>query len=169
VGAATAIIVGCVGITPAAGYVSPTWAMVLGLVAALPSYLVITWRARTRLDETLDVLGAHGIAGLTGILFIGFFAQEQWNGIADGLLYGNPSLLGWQAVAALVAPTYAFVMTFALLKLVGLLIPLRVSEREEAIGLDIIEHGEEAYATGEGAILMIEHDGLIEEATAARS
>ena len=75
IGAATAIIVGCVGITPAAGYVSPMAAMLLGALAALPSYALIVWRPRTRLDETLDVLAAHGLAGLTGILFIGFFAQ----------------------------------------------------------------------------------------------
>lgn len=167
VGAATAIVVGCVGITPAAGYISPTWAMVLGAVAAIPSYLVIVFRARTRLDETLDVLGAHGIAGLTGILFIGFFAQEQWNGLADGLFYGDASTLGWQAVAALVAPAYAFITTFVLLKLVARVMPLRVAEHEEAIGLDIIEHGEEAYATGEGAILMIDHE-LIEETAGTR-
>src|SRR5205807_4101811 len=72
IGAATAIIVGCVGITPAAGFISPTWAMALGAIAALPSYALIVWRPRTRLDETLDVLAAHGLAGLTGILFIGF-------------------------------------------------------------------------------------------------
>src|SRR4051794_21049111 len=68
IGAATAIVVGCVGITPAAGYISPMWAMVLGVVAALPSYCVIVWRPRTRVDETLDVLAAHGVAGLTGIV-----------------------------------------------------------------------------------------------------
>ena len=84
IGAATAIIVGCVGITPAGGFISPGWAMALGAVAALPSYAVIVWRPRTRVDETLDVLAAHGIAGLTGILFIGFFAQLSWNGVADG-------------------------------------------------------------------------------------
>src|SRR5688572_12811460 len=71
IGAATAIIVGCVGITPAGGFVSPIWAMVLGVVAAVPAYMVIVWRTRTRVDETLDVLAAHGIAGFVGILFIG--------------------------------------------------------------------------------------------------
>ncbi len=80
IGAATAIIVGCVAITPAGGYISPGWAMALGAVAALPSYAIIVWRPRTRVDETLDVLGAHGMAGLTGILFIGFVAQLSWNG-----------------------------------------------------------------------------------------
>ncbi len=104
IGAATAIIVGCVGITPAGGFVSPASAMLLGAVAALPSYAVIVWRPRTRLDETLDVLAAHGIAGLTGILFIGFFAQQSWNGVADGLLFGDAAQLGEQALAVLDRP-----------------------------------------------------------------
>ena len=154
IGAATAIIVGCVGITPAAGYISPTAAMLLGAVAALPSYALILWRPRSRLDETLDVLAAHGLAGLTGILFIGFFAQLSWNGVSNGLLYGNPHQLLWQAIAALAGPAYAFVGTFVLLRVIGLVMPLRVSEREEALGLDVAQHGEEAYATGEGAILV---------------
>ena len=104
IGAATAIIVGCVAITPAGGFVSPGWAMALGALAALPSYAMIVWRTRTRVDETLDVLAAHGIAGFTGILFIGFFAQLAWNGVSDGLLYGNAAQLGDQALAALAAP-----------------------------------------------------------------
>jgi Amt family ammonium transporter len=160
VGAATAIIVGCVGITPAAGYISPTWAMVLGAVAALPSYAMIVWRPRTRIDETLDVLAAHGTAGLTGILFIGFVAQLSWNGSANGLFYGNAHQLGWQAIAALAAPAYAFTATFVLLRLIGLVMPLRASEYEEAIGMDIVQHGEEAYATGEGAILVSTEAGV---------
>ena len=155
IGAATAIIVGCVGITPAAGFISPTWAMLLGPpVAAVPSYAVIVWRPRTRVDETLDVLAAHGLAGLTGILFIGFFAQQSWNGVADGLLYGNPEQLGLQALAIAVVPAYAFVATYAILRLVNLVMPLRASEHEESIGMDIVQHGEEAYVTGEGAILV---------------
>jgi Amt family ammonium transporter len=154
IGAATAIVVGCVGITPAAGYVSPGWAMALGVVAALPSYAVIMWRPRTRVDETLDVLAAHGVAGFTGILFIGFVAQAAWNHASNGLLYGNAAQLGEQALAALAAPAYAFGATFALLKLIGLFSPLRASAAEEALGMDIVSHGEDAYATGEGAILV---------------
>jgi ammonium transporter, Amt family len=157
VGAATAVIVGCVGITPAGGFVSPGWAMVLGVVVALPCYAVIVWRPRTHVDETLDVLAAHGVAGMTGILFIGFFAQESWNGVSDGLLYGNAGQLVDQLLAAIATPLYAFGMTFALLKVIGLLMPLRSNEREEAIGMDVIHHGEEAYVTGEGAILVA-HD-----------
>ena len=160
IGAATAIVVGCVGITPAAGFVSPTWAMLLGALATLPSYAFILWRPRTGLDETLDVLAAHGLAGMTGILFIGFFAQQRWNGVADGLLFGNARQLGWQAVAALVAPAYAFVGTFVLLRVVGAVLPLRVTRREEALGLDVVEHGEEAYTSGEGAILVTPEAGL---------
>jgi Amt family ammonium transporter len=154
VGAATAIIVGCVGITPAGGFISPGWAMVLGAVAALPSYAVIVLRPRTRVDETLDVLAAHGVAGLTGILFIGFFAQIAWNDVADGLLYGDASQLGEQALAALATPVYAFVATFLILRFIGLVMPLRATEREEALGMDVVQHGEQAYATGEGAILV---------------
>ncbi|MBK5232438.1 MAG: ammonium transporter [Thermoleophilia bacterium] len=154
VGAATAVIVGCVAITPAAGFISPMWAMALGLLAAIPSYLIIVWRPRTRVDETLDVLGAHGIAGITGILFIGFFAQADWNGISDGLFYGNAGQLGDQALAVLVSPVYAFVVTYLLLRLIGLFAPLRATEREEAVGMDVVQHGEEAYVTGEGALLI---------------
>ena len=159
VGAATAIIVGCVGITPAGGFVSPMWAMALGALAALPAYAVIVWRPRTRVDETLDVLAAHGVAGMTGILFIGFFAQESWNGVSDGLVYGNAEQLGWQALAAVAAPAYAFVATFVILRVIGLFTPLRATEHEEALGMDVVQHGEEAYATGEGAILVTPEAG----------
>jgi Amt family ammonium transporter len=160
IGAATAIIVGCVLITPAGAFISPGWAMVLGAVGALPCYAVIVWRPRTRVDETLDVLAAHGIAGFTGILFIGLFASAAWNGISDGLIFGNASQLGDQALAALVTPAYAFGMTYLLLRLMGLFTELRSSEREEALGMDVVQHGEEAYVTGEGAILIMpETDG----------
>jgi len=128
--------------------------MALGALAALPSYAFIVWRPRTRLDETLDVLAAHGLAGLTGILFIGFFAQQAWNGVADGLVYGNAAQLGYQALAVAAAPAYAFAMTYVILRVVGLVFPLRATERDEALGMDITQHGEEAYLTGEGAILV---------------
>ena len=161
IGAATAIIVGCVAITPAGGYVSPAWAMALGALAAIPSYAVIAWRTRTRVDETLDVLAAHGIAGFLGIIVIGFVAQADWNGVANGLFYGNPEQLLDQVVAAVAAPAYAFAATFLLLKLIGLVMPLRATEHEEALGLDVVAHGEEAYVSGEGAILI--RDQTIEE------
>src|SRR3954453_13682647 len=133
--------------------------MLLRALAALPSYAIIVWRTRTRVDETLDVLAAHGIAGFFGILFIGLFAEAAWNGVSDGLFYGNAAQLGDQALAALAAPVYAFVVTFALLKLIGLVMPLRASDRDEALGMDVVQHGEEAYVTGEGAILVVPEDG----------
>jgi ammonium transporter, Amt family len=154
IGAATAIIVGCVVITPAGGYVSPGWAMALGAFAAFPCYAMIVWRPRTRVDETLDVLAAHGVAGFTGILLLGVVAQASWNGVSDGLAYGNADQLLWQAIAAAAVPAYAFIATFALLKLIGVVTPLRATEYEEALGMDIVQHGEEAYVTGEGAILI---------------
>jgi ammonium transporter, Amt family len=159
IGAATAIIVGCVLITPAGGFVSPGWAILLGAIGAPISYAIIVFRTRTGVDETLDVLAAHGTAGLVGILFIGFFAQEAWNGVSDGIIYGNAAQLWDQVLAALVAPAYAFVMTFVLLKVMGALWPLRGSDREEALGMDVVHHGEEAYVTGEGAILVVPEDG----------
>ncbi len=154
IGAATAIIVGCVLITPAGGFISPGWAMVLGFVGALPCYAMIVWRPRTRVDETLDVLAAHGVAGFTGILFLGLFAQANWNGIADGLFYGDAGQFWSQALAAIVTPAYAFIATYVLLRLVGVVMPLRATEHDEAVGMDVAYHGEEAYATGEGAILV---------------
>ncbi len=160
IGAATAIVVGCVGITPAGGYISPAWAMALGALAALPSYAIIVLRPRTRVDETLDVLAAHGTAGLTGILFLGFVAQLSWNGVSNGLLYGNPRQLAWQAIAGLAGPAYAFATTFVLLRLIAVVTPLRVSEREEGLGMDVVQHGEEAYASGEGAILVSTEAGV---------
>lgn len=168
IGAATAIIVGCVGITPAAGYISPLAAMLLGALAALPSYAVIVWRPRTRLDETLDVLAAHGLAGFTGILFIGFFARLTWNGVSNGLLYGHPGQLGWQALAALAAPAYAFAGTFVILRLMSLVTPLRASEREQSQGMDVVQHGEEAYTTGEGAILVAHDAEFVADPSATR-
>ncbi len=158
IGAATAIIVGCVLITPAGGFISPGWAMVLGFLGALPCYAMIVWRPRTRVDETLDVLAAHGVAGFTGILFLGLVAQIGWNGVADGLFYGDAGQFWSQALAAVVTPAYAFIVTFILLKLVGAVMPLRASEHDEAIGMDVVYHGEEAYVTGEGAILVMPED-----------
>ena len=107
------------------------------------------------------------VGGLVGIVFIGLVAQESWNGVADGLVYGNPGQLLDQVVAALAAPVYAFVATYVLLRLIGAVMPLRATEHEEAIGMDVVFHGEEAYISGEGAIL-IRTDGAAEEAAVGR-
>src|SRR5687767_12099270 len=93
VGAATAIVVGLVAVTPAAGFVSPISAILLGAIAAVPSYYALVWRVRTRLDDSLDVVAAHGVGGMVGALLTGVFAQKAWNGVTDGLLFGNPGQL----------------------------------------------------------------------------
>ena len=150
VGAATAIVVGLVAITPAAGFVGPMSAITLGALAAFPSYFGLLWRAKTNLDDSLDVVAAHGLGGTVGALLTGVFAQKAFNGVADGLLFGNPGQLGIQAVAVLSAIVYSGVMSFVLLKLVGLVFPLRASDSDEAFGLDVTLHGEEAYVHAAG-------------------
>ncbi|HKE83885.1 MAG TPA: ammonium transporter [Vicinamibacterales bacterium] len=152
VGAATAIVVGLVAITPAAGFISPMSAIALGAIAAVPSYLALIIRAKTSLDDSLDVVAAHGVGGTVGALLTGVFAQKALNSAgADGLLFGNPGQLGIQALAILTAIVYSGVMSFVLLKVVGLVIPLRPSRADETVGLDVSLHGEEAYLHAEGS------------------
>jgi ammonium transporter, Amt family len=155
VGAATAIVVGLVAITPAAGFVSPISALALGALAAFPSYYTLLWRARTRLDDSLDVVAAHGVGGTVGALLTGVFAEKSWNGVADGLLFGNPAQLGIQAVAVVAAILFSGLGSYVLLRIVGALIPLRAESAEEGLGMDVSQHGEEAYVEGEGAILVL--------------
>jgi len=154
VGAATAIVVGLVAVTPAAGFVSPVSGIVLGAIAAIPSYFAILWRAGTRLDDSLDVIAAHGVGGTVGALLTGILAQKIWNGTADGALFGNPRQLGIQVVAVLATIIYSSVGTFVILKAIALVIPLRAGQKEEGVGMDVTQHGEEAYSRGEGAILV---------------
>jgi len=155
VGAATAVVVGLVAITPAAGFISPLSAVALGGIAALPSYFGLLLRARTRLDDSLDVVAAHGLGGTVGALMTGILAQASWNGVADGALFGNVGQLGVQTLAVLATVCYSVLATAGLLKLVGVLVPLRVQSRDEGLGLDVSQHGEEAYARDEGAILIL--------------
>jgi Amt family ammonium transporter len=145
VGCATAIVVGLVAITPAAGFISPMSALLLGAIAAVPSYLGLMIRAKTSLDDSLDVVAAHGVGGTVGAILTGVFAEKALNGVFDGALYGNVAQVGIQAAAVGTAIVYSGVMSFVLLKLIGLLMPLRATAEEEATGLDITQHGEEAY------------------------
>ena len=153
VGAATGIVVGLVAITPAAGFIGPLSALALGAIAAVPSYFAILFRTRTRLDDSLDVFAAHGTGGMVGALLTGVFASTVW-GSADGALFGNPGLVGTQAIGVLAGASYSAAATFAILKLISLVTPLRRSHSEEGVGLDIVHHGEEGYARGEGAVLV---------------
>ena len=145
VGAATAIVVGLVAITPAAGFISPMSAIALGAIAAVPSYFCLVLRAKTSFDDSLDVLAAHGVGGTVGALLTGVFAEKQWNGLADGALFGNPGQLGIQATAVLAAIVYSGVVSFILLKVIGLVMGLRPTDNQESEGLDISQHGEDAY------------------------
>ena len=145
VGCATAIVVGLVAITPAAGFISPMSAIVLGGIAAVPSYLALIIRSKTSLDDSLDVVAAHGVGGTVGALLTGVFADKALNGVFDGALHGNPGQVGIQAVAVLTAIVYSGGMSFILLKLISLFIPLRASKADESTGLDVTMHGEEAY------------------------
>jgi ammonium transporter, Amt family len=155
VGAATGIVVGLVAVTPAAGFVSPISAIFLGAVAAFPSYFALLWRARTRLDDSLDVVAAHGLGGTVGALLTGVLAQKSWNGTADGALFGNPRQLAIQAAGVLATAAFSFAGTFVVLKIVGVFASLRAPIREEGLGLDVTQHGEEAYARVDGAILVL--------------
>ena len=145
VGCATAIVVGLVAVTPAAGHISPMSALALGAIAAVPSYLGLMIRPKTGLDDSLDVVAAHGVGGTVGALLTGVFAQKALNGTTDGALFGNPYQLVIQSAAILAAIVYSGLGTFVILKAIALFMPLRATKSEEAEGLDITAHGEEAY------------------------
>jgi Amt family ammonium transporter len=160
VGAATAIVVGLVAVTPAAGFIGPMSAIALGAIAAIPSYFAIQVRAQTSLDDSLDVVAAHGVGGTVGALLTGIFAQKALNGVADGVLFGNPKQFLIQGTAVLAAIVYSGLASFVLLKAIGLVLPLRATSEEESTGLDITLHGEEAYMHlgGMDAIAPVEAD-----------
>jgi Amt family ammonium transporter len=146
VGCATAIVVGLVAVTPAAGLVSPMNAMLLGAIAAVPSYVALMVRAKTSLDDSLDVVAAHGVGGTVGAMLTGVFAEKSLNGLADGALYGNPGQLLVQGAAVLATMFYSGLASFVLLKAISLVVPLRADTAEEAEGIDISAHGEDAYS-----------------------
>ncbi len=145
VGISIGAVVGLVAITPAAGYVTVTSAIIIGLLAGVISNLVSGWRlARTRIDDSLDVFACHGIGGIWGSVAAGLFASASINGV-DGLLYGNPGQLASQLIAVGVVAAFAFFGSYLLLKAINVFSPLRVSPEEEDAGLDLSQHGEEAY------------------------
>jgi len=158
VGLATAIVVGLVAITPAAGYVGPLGALWIGALAAFPSFYFIRIRPRLGLDDSLDVFGAHGLGGITGAILTGVFASAAWGGTAGGL-EGNWAQVLTQVKAVVYAIVYSAVGTAVLLYLTRVFVPLRVSEKDELVGLDAVLHGEEAYPVTEGAILVAEEGG----------
>jgi Amt family ammonium transporter len=158
VGAATGIVVGLVAVTPAAGFVSPMSSIAIGAIAAIPSYFIIRWRAGSRLDDSLDVFAAHGVGGATGAILTGVFASAAVNGSADGLLYGNPGQVWIQAVSILAVFAYSGIASAVILKVIQVLAGLRPDADLERRGMDVISHGEEGYATGDGAVLILDEE-----------
>jgi Amt family ammonium transporter len=146
VGAATGLVVGLVGITPAAGYVTPLAGLLIGVLAAGVSYTAIQIRSKTKLDDALDVFSCHGLAGTAGALLTGVFATKLVNPAGgDGLLAGNPGQLTVQLLAVGATVAFAAVGTLAILALVQITIGARANVPEESTGLDLSQHGEEAY------------------------
>jgi Amt family ammonium transporter len=145
-GVATGAIVGLAAITPAAGFVSPLSAMMIGAVASVISYYVIVLRMTLRIDESLDVFACHGVGGAWGAIATGIFASKAINPAgANGLIFGNPGLVWTQLVAVAVVAVFAFAVTIVIAKLIDVFMGLRVKDNEELVGLDISQHGESIY------------------------
>ena len=133
-------------ITPASGYVGPMPAIVIGLAAGIVCNFVAGWRARTTLDDSLDVFACHGAGGILGTFATGLFASSAINATGpNGLLYGNPMQLFAQVIGIVIVAVFAFAGSYALLRVINVFSPIRVGSREEDAGLDITQHGEEAY------------------------
>jgi Amt family ammonium transporter len=145
VGMAIGAVVGLVVITPASGFVGPTAALIMGFIGGIISNLVANWRSgRSKIDDTLDVFACHGVGGIWGAIATGIFASATVGGVS-GLIYGNVSQFISQIIAVAVIIPFSFFGSYGLLKLVNLFSPLRVCPEAEDAGLDISEHGEEAY------------------------
>lgn len=159
-------VVGLVAITPAAGYVGVPQSIIIGLVGAIVSNVAVGIKQKSTLDDTLDVFPCHGVGGMVGMLLTGVFANPDVHGIKDGpvgLFYGNPAFFFTQLKAMAIVATYSFVVAFAIFKFINILLPLRVTEEEEEIGLDASQH-DEKYVQG---TLLVETSGGLKEEPAA--
>lgn len=149
-GAATGAVAGLVGITPAAGFVGPLGALALGAIVSGVCFCSANWRAKSKLDDSLDAFAVHGVGGFTGAVLTGVFATgalKAYNtAVVPGLLEGHPGTVVTQLIAAASAAVYAMVVSFILLKILDATMGLRVSEETEQRGLDEVEQGEQAYA-----------------------
>jgi len=150
VGAATGAVVGLVAITPAAGFVTPRAALAIGALAAASSYAAMHLRARTRIDDALDVFACHGVAGIIGAMLTGVFATTTVNAAgANGLLAGNPAQLGVQAIAVLATMALSGGLTAGIIVALRAVMSIRATLHDELAGLDASDHGEEAYHAGD--------------------
>jgi ammonium transporter, Amt family len=151
-GAATGAVAGLVAITPAAGFVGPVASILIGAVAGFLCYNACNVKSRLGYDDSLDVVGVHGVGGTWGALATGLFATKLVNdGGADGLFYGNPGQLWTQILAVVATMALAVVGTAVILKVVDAIVGLRVSDEDEEAGLDLSQHSETAYSMGGGA------------------
>ena len=145
-GIASGAVVGLVAITPASGYVTPLASIAIGIGAGVFCFLAVRMRSRSKLDDSLDVWGCHGVGGTWGALATGLFASKAVNPAgADGLFYGNPIQLWYQFVAVAVVWAFSFSVTWIILKVLDATMGLRVKDHEEELGLDLSQHGEAAY------------------------
>jgi Amt family ammonium transporter len=146
-GSASGCVAGLVAITPASGFVGPIAAIFIGTGAGILCYWAIVLKWKLGYDDSLDVVGVHGVGGTWGALATGLFAQKAINPLgANGLFYGNPSLLGTQALAVVVTMAYSFILTLIILKGISLFTGLRVPDEEEETGLDLSQHSETGYS-----------------------
>jgi Amt family ammonium transporter len=146
IGISVGAVSGMAAVTAAAGYIDFTAAVTIGLAAGIISNLVANWRmGRSRIDDTLDVFACHGIGGVIGALAVGIFASAAVNPAVTGLIAGNPVQLAVQAFAVIVVAAFSFAGSYVILRVINKVSPLRVSPEEEDQGLDISQHGEEAY------------------------
>ena len=147
-GATAGAVAGLVAITPAAGYVTPAASILIGLLVSVVCYGAVQLRDRLKVDDALDVWAVHGVGGTVGALATGLFATTAINSAAaNGLFYGNPKQLWIQFIAVAASWIYSAVATWIVLKIVNIFVPLRVTEKEEAMGLDASQHAEVAYTT----------------------
>jgi Amt family ammonium transporter len=151
-------VVGLVAITPAAGFVAIPQSIFIGTVAAVISNIAVYYKSKSGLDDTLDVFPCHGIGGMVGILMTGLFASKNVNaGGNDGLFYGNPAFFLTQLKALAIVVTYSFVVSYAIFKLINLILPIRVSTVDEELGLDASQH-DEKYLQG---TLLVKNNGAL--------
>ena len=146
-GAASGAVAGLATITPAAGFVGPLPAIIIGLVTGALCYYAVNLKTKLGYDDSLDVVGVHGVGSTWGILATGLFASKAINAAGNnGLFFGNPSLLGIQALSMVSVWIYSFAATFIILKILDWTMGLRVSEDYEISGLDLSQHGEAGYS-----------------------
>ncbi len=151
-GAASGAVAGLVAITPASGYVGPVSALIIGGLAGLLCYSACNFKSKLGYDDSLDVVGVHGVGGTWGAIATGLWASKAVNPDgADGLFFGNPGQLWTQIVAILASYALAAVMTAVILKVVDAIVGLRVPEEDEVAGLDLSQHSETAYVLGGGS------------------